>query len=62
MISKQYLRTLKLNKVRKILKHSGIQNTHTTDIANNYGFWHMGQFAKDYKNLFGELPSETLNN
>jgi len=30
-------------------------------IANQYGFWHMGQFAKDYNNLFGELPSETIN-
>lgn len=30
------------------------------DIANAWGFWHMGQFAKDYRRLFGELPSETL--
>jgi AraC family ethanolamine operon transcriptional activator len=21
------------------------------------GFWHMGEFARDYRNLFGELPS-----
>ncbi len=28
--------------------------------ANNWGFWHLGQFAKDYDNLFGELPSDTL--
>jgi len=30
-------------------------------MANRHGFWHMGQFAKDYKNLFGELPSQTLS-
>ncbi len=25
-----------------------------------FGFWHMGQFAKDYRHYFGELPSVTL--
>jgi len=30
------------------------------DVANRHGFWHMGQFAKDYRKTFGELPSETL--
>jgi hypothetical protein len=29
------------------------------DIANKWGFWHLGQFAEDYRLLFGELPSET---
>jgi AraC family ethanolamine operon transcriptional activator len=31
-----------------------------SDAANNWGFWHLGQFAKDYETLFGELPSSTL--
>lgn len=25
-----------------------------------YGFWHMGEFSWSYRDLFGELPSETL--
>jgi len=29
------------------------------DIANQWGYWHMGQFARDYRSLFGELPSES---
>jgi AraC family transcriptional regulator, ethanolamine operon transcriptional activator len=31
-----------------------------SDAANKWGFWHLGQFAKDYGSLFGELPSGTL--
>jgi AraC family ethanolamine operon transcriptional activator len=30
------------------------------DVANRWGFWHMGQLAADYRRQFGELPSETL--
>ena len=29
------------------------------DIANRWGFWHIGQFARDYRRQFGELPSQT---
>jgi len=29
-------------------------------IANSVGFWHSGQFAGDYKRLFGEQPSDIL--
>jgi len=29
-------------------------------VAYAHGFWHLGQFAHDYKRLFGESPSETL--
>ena len=25
-----------------------------------YGFFHLGQFSKDYRQAFQELPSETL--
>ncbi len=31
-----------------------------SDIANRWGFWHLGQFAADYKKFYGELPSTTL--
>ena len=24
------------------------------------GFWHMGQFARDYQRHFGELPSQSV--
>ncbi len=32
-----------------------------SDVANSYGFWHMGQLARDYKAFFGELPTQTIS-
>jgi len=49
-----------LNNVKKELRKSSSSSTKIADIANQHGFWHMGQFAKDYKILFVELPSDTL--
>ncbi len=31
-----------------------------TEIAMQYGFFHLSQFAQDYRKSFGERPSETL--
>jgi AraC family ethanolamine operon transcriptional activator len=30
------------------------------DVAAAWGFWHMSQFATDYRKLFGMRPSDTL--
>jgi len=30
------------------------------DIANDWGFWHMGHFAREYRKMFCELPAESL--
>jgi AraC family ethanolamine operon transcriptional activator len=58
---KAYLKCYQLTQVRRQLyrQHSA-GNARVRDIANRWGFWHMGQFARDYKAMFGELPSETL--
>ena len=56
---KQYLQATRLDGVRKELRRQGPTAT-IADIANDWGFWHMGQFAKDYRRHFGELPSETI--
>lgn len=55
---KSYLQAQRLIGVRRQLRVSG-PRTNISDIANSWGFWHMGQFAADYKRQFGELPSQT---
>ncbi len=54
---KQYLKALALHRVRRELKHS--PDVAVLDVAARNGFWHSGQFARDYRARFGELPSET---
>ena len=58
---KAYLRTRQLNAVRRNLRASGPGEDTVRDVAARWGFWHMSQFARDYRKLFGELPSETLH-
>ena len=55
----QFLRISRLNSVRRAL-HCNTQNVSISDIASHWGFWHLSQFSKDYKTLFGELPSQTV--
>ena len=58
---KAVLKSFRLSGVNRELKRAAIENTLISDVANRWGFWHMGQFAKDYKRMFGELPSITLS-
>lgn len=57
---KQFYLRLRLNEVRSRLLSKAPYVT-ISDIANMFDFWHMGQFARDYRFFFGELPSETLS-
>jgi AraC family ethanolamine operon transcriptional activator len=57
---KKYLMAVRMNAVRKELRSMESRST-VTSIANRWGFWHMSQFAKEYRKFFGESPSETLN-
>jgi len=55
-----YLRAIRLNRVRRGLLHSAPGQTLVKTIACEHGFWHLGQFSHDYRQLFGQSPSETL--
>ena len=58
---KAYIYMVRLNGLQKELKNAVSSNRNISDCANDWGFWHMGQLAKDYKRMFGELPAETLS-
>ena len=55
---KRYIRSLRLQRVRQELLQDRASRP-IADIANRWGFWHLGQFARDYRKQFQELPSDT---
>ena len=57
--TKAYLNRQRLSAVRNELLRSP-PGTLVSDVANRWGFWHLGQFASDYRRFFGELPSMTF--
>lgn len=57
---KTYLKHYRLNQFRKALYCQERQSTTVAKTAKEFGYWHMGQLAKDYKKLFNEKPLETL--
>jgi len=59
MSPQHFLRVCRLNRVRRMLQENEAHSV--SDIAAFNGFYHHSQFAMDYKQLFGERPSETLN-
>ncbi|WP_081972661.1 helix-turn-helix domain-containing protein [Leptolyngbya sp. KIOST-1] len=56
-----YLKILRLQSSYRVLKASAPGARNVTDVATQFGFYHLGYFAKDYRQMFGELPSETLS-
>lgn len=55
-----YLKALRLNAVRRTLRNHESGFKTVQDVAAQWGFWHMSQFAADYLAMFSEHPSETL--
>jgi len=57
---KQYLLAIRLHDARKAIYQARGFDVSISDIANRFGFWHMGKFAMVYRRQFGELPSKTM--
>jgi AraC-like DNA-binding protein len=56
---KRYTLQLRLIRVRQMLKVAPA-SAKVSDIANAWGFWHMGDFAQKYRTFFGLNPLEQL--
>ncbi len=54
-----YLRSIRLNAVRRHLLSTSAAELSVGQAAANWGFFHLSHFATAYKCLFGELPSQT---
>lgn len=57
---KAFVKMRRLDRVRSELQRADPQVTSVSEIATKYAFWHLSQFAADYKRAFHEAPSETL--
>lgn len=56
----EYLRIHRLHQARAVLRATCTDRTTVTQVAFECGFWDLGRFAGAYRQLFGELPSQTL--
>lgn len=56
----RYIFVDRLTKARGALMNADPDQTKVAAIARKFGFWHLGRFSIQYRQLFGEHPSETL--
>ena len=56
----RYLRLQRYAKARRDLINADPKSTTVTSIAVKWHFWHFGRFSVEYKNIYGESPSESL--
>ena len=54
-----YIKLFRLNAVQRALSTAD-SLTRVQDEAARWGFFHLGRFATEYRQLFGERPSDTL--
>ncbi|ROM85130.1 AraC family transcriptional regulator [Pseudomonas brassicacearum] len=54
-----YLRSVRLNGVRRTLMSTPASHLSIGDAAAQWGFYHLSHFAAEYQALFAELPSHT---
>lgn len=55
-----YLKLQRLHAVRRLLLAADPQQTSVATVASRFGFLSAGHFSRDYRRLFGELPSHSL--
>ena len=56
----RYLTLRRMHLVKRALLRASPATATVTQIVSDHGFWELGRFAVQYKRLFGESPSMTL--
>jgi transcriptional regulator GlxA family with amidase domain len=56
----RYLREVRLNRVHDDLQAATPDAVNASQVARRWGFLYLGRFAADYRDKFGQTPSETL--
>ena len=57
---KSYLTSHKLNFIHSALMEADPETTNVNEISRKFGINHQGNFAKAYKDFYGEYPHQTL--
>ena len=55
-----FIKSQRLTRTRTALARADARPTSISATARRVGFTHMGQYAQDYRSLFGESPTMTL--
>lgn len=55
-----FIRHQRLHGVRRELLATAPEPGVVKKLALEWGFWHMGHFSQNYRQLFGETPTATL--
>lgn len=56
----EYVRVKRLELVRAELLRNRDPQLRVTDLATSFGFFHLGRFAQQYRERYGETPSMTV--
>lgn len=56
-----YIKLHRLHGLRRELLAADPQTVSIAELALQWGFLNPGHFARDYRRLFGQLPSQTLH-
>lgn len=56
----RWLRLRRLNGAHRELAAAGPGEATVAEVAMRWSFWHLGRFSQEYRWLFGECPSQTL--
>lgn len=57
----EYVRKIRLHRIRRNLADDAERNVTITLVANRWGISELGRLSGWYKDIYGELPSETLS-